>query len=42
MSQEPGRNGKVTLVPLWDGEESFSELTAKLHPGEVKGVRSDE
>ena len=42
LSQEPGRNGKVTLVPLWDGEESFSELTAKLHPGEVKGVRSDE
>ena len=24
LSQEPGRNGKVTLVPLWDGEESFS------------------
>ena len=42
LSQEPGRNGKVTLVPLWDGEESFSELTAKLHPGEVKGVRSNE
>tara|TARA_Y100000768_G_scaffold99722_1_gene72799 strand:- start:475 stop:1365 length:891 start_codon:yes stop_codon:yes gene_type:complete len=42
LSQEPGRNGKVTLVPLWDGEESFSELTAKLHPGEVKGVISDE
>tara|TARA_B100001769_G_scaffold76626_1_gene57754 strand:+ start:429 stop:1439 length:1011 start_codon:yes stop_codon:yes gene_type:complete len=42
LSQEPGRNGKVTLVPLWDGEESFSELTAKLHPGEVTGVRSDE
>ena len=42
LSQEPGRNGKVTLVPLWDGEESFSELTAKLHPGEVKGVRSDD
>ena len=42
LSQEPGRNGKVTLVPLWDGEESFSELTAKLHPGEVKGVRSYE
>ena len=42
LSQEPGRNGKVTLVPLWDGEESFSELTAKLHPGEVKGVKSNE
>ena len=42
LSQEPGRNGKVTLVPLWDGEESFSELTAKLHPGEVTGVRSNE
>ena len=42
LSQEPGRNGKVTLVPLWDGEESFSELTAKLHPGEVKGVGSNE
>ena len=42
LSQEPGRNGKVTLVPLWNGEESFSELTAKLHPGEVKGVRSYE
>ena len=42
LSQEPGRNGKVTLVPLWDGEESFSELTAKLHPGEVKGVSSNE
>ena len=42
LSQEPGRNGKVTLVPLWDGEESFSELTAKLHPGEFKGVRSYE
>lgn len=42
LSQEPGRNGKVTLVPLWDGEESFSELTAKLHPGEVKGVISNE
>ena len=42
LSQEPGRNGKVTLVPLWDGEESFSELTAKLHPGEVKGVRTNE
>ena len=42
LSQEPGRNGKVTLAPLWDGEESFSELTAKLHPGEVKGVISDE
>ena len=42
LSQEPGRNGKVTLVPLWDGEESFSELTARLHPGEVKGVRSYE
>ena len=42
LSQEPGRNGKVTLVPLWYGEESFSELTAKLHPGEVKGVRSNE
>ncbi|MFL2979543.1 MAG: hypothetical protein ACJZ4N_02325 [Candidatus Thalassarchaeaceae archaeon] len=42
LSQEPGRNGKVTLAPLWDGDESFSELTAKLHPGEVKGVRSNE
>ena len=42
LYQEPGRNGKVTLVPLWNGEESFSELTAKLHPGEVKGVRSYE
>lgn len=42
LSQEPGRNGKVTLVPLWDGNESFSELTAKLHPGEVTGVRSNE
>lgn len=42
LSQEPGRNGKVTLVPLWDTEESFSELTARLHPGEVKGVRSYE
>ena len=42
LSQEPGRNGKVTLVPLWNGEESFSELTAKLHPGEVKGERSYE
>lgn len=42
LSQEPGRNGKVTLVPLWDGDESFSELTAKLHPGEVTGVRTNE
>ena len=42
LSQEPGRNGKVNLVPLWGGDESFSELTAKLHPEEVKGVRFNE
>ncbi|MBT86912.1 MAG: hypothetical protein CMA62_05310, partial [Euryarchaeota archaeon] len=41
ISQEPGRNGKVSLVPLWDGDESFSELTARLHPDEV-GVIADE
>ena len=33
---------KVNLVPLWGGDESFSELTAKLHPEEVKGVRFNE
>ena len=42
LSQEPGRNGKVNLVPLWGDDESFSELTAKLHPGEVKGVGFNE
>ena len=34
ISQEPGRNGKVSIAPLWEGEDSFAELTAKLHPGE--------
>ena len=41
ISQEPGRNGKVSIAPLWEGEDSFAELTAKLHPGEV-GVITDE
>ena len=38
LSQESGRNGKVSLVPLWDGNESFTELTSKLHPDEIKDV----
>ncbi|MCH1592042.1 MAG: hypothetical protein L7R66_03510 [Candidatus Thalassarchaeaceae archaeon] len=38
LSQESGRNGKVSLVPLWDGNESFAELTSKLHPDEIKDV----
>ncbi|MEC7407083.1 MAG: hypothetical protein VX461_05025 [Candidatus Thermoplasmatota archaeon] len=41
ISQEPGRNGKVSIAPLWEGEDSFAELTAKLHPGEV-GVITNE
>ena len=41
ISQEPGRNGKVSIAPLWEGEDSFVELTAKLHPGEV-GVITNE
>jgi chromatin segregation and condensation protein Rec8/ScpA/Scc1 (kleisin family) len=41
ISQEPGRNGKVNIAPLWEGEDSFAELTAKLHPGEV-GVITNE
>ena len=34
LSQEPGKDGKISLKPLWDGEESFSELTNRLHPGD--------
>ena len=41
ISQEPGRNGKVSIASLWEGEDSFAELTAKLHPGEV-GVITNE
>jgi len=32
LSQEPGKDGKISLKPLWDGEESFSDLTNRLHP----------
>jgi chromatin segregation and condensation protein Rec8/ScpA/Scc1 (kleisin family) len=34
LSQEPGKDGKISLKPLWDGEESFSDLTNRLHPGD--------
>jgi len=34
LSQEPGKDGKISLKPLWGGEESFSELTNRLHPGD--------
>mgnify|MGYP001285916549 FL=1 len=42
ISQEPGRNGKVSIAPLWEGEDSFAELTAKLHPGEVGVIMNEQ
>tara|TARA_Y100001936_G_C16084827_1_gene680849 strand:- start:2421 stop:3425 length:1005 start_codon:yes stop_codon:yes gene_type:complete len=42
ISQEPGRNGKVSIAPLWEGEDSFAELTAKLHPGEVGVIKNEQ
>jgi len=34
LSQEPGKDGLITLKPLWKGDESFSELTNRLHPND--------
>ena len=34
LSQEPGKDGTITLKPLWEGDETFSELTNRLHPNE--------
>ncbi len=34
LSQEPGKDGVITLKPLWEGDESFSELTNRLHPND--------
>ena len=34
LAQEPGKDGKITLKPLWGDEETFSDLTNRLHPGD--------
>jgi len=34
LAQDPGKDGKITLKPLWGSEETFSELTNRLHPGD--------